>query len=119
MGDLSANFSRYEFECGCGCGNDYADPVLIERLEELRSRFGDRPITVNSGFRCESHNRKEGGGKHSQHLHGTAADIVIQGIQQDTVAAYLDERYPDSCGVGEYSTFTHFDVRPNKARWNG
>ena len=42
-------------------------------LEPARLIVG--PIIINSGFRCESVNRKVGGVKNSQHLFGQAADI--------------------------------------------
>ena len=42
-------------------------------LEPARLIIG--PIVINSGFRCESVNRKVGGVSNSQHLFGQAADI--------------------------------------------
>ena len=42
-------------------------------LEPARLMAG--PIIINSGFRCESVNRKVGGVARSQHLVGQAADI--------------------------------------------
>ena len=42
-------------------------------LEPARVIVG--PIIINSGFRCDSVNRKVGGVKNSQHLFGQAADI--------------------------------------------
>ena len=43
MGDLSENFSRHEFACKCGCGNDTVDAELIRVLQSVRARFG-KPI---------------------------------------------------------------------------
>ena len=31
---VSKNFSRYEFECQCGCGFAAADVTLLEALED-------------------------------------------------------------------------------------
>jgi hypothetical protein len=45
-------------------------------LEPARVIVG--PIIINSGFRCDSVNRKVGGVKNSQHLFGQAADIRPQ-----------------------------------------
>ena len=44
-------------------------------LDPLREAYG-KPIRVNSGFRCEKPNKKVGGSKTSDHLHGMAADIT-------------------------------------------
>ena len=43
-------------------------------LEPARQTIGC-PIIINSGFRCESVNRRVGGVRNSQHLVGQAADI--------------------------------------------
>ena len=45
-------------------------------LEPARVIVG--PIIINSGFRCDSVNRKVGGVKNSQHLFGQAADVRPQ-----------------------------------------
>ena len=44
-------------------------------LDPLREAYG-KPIRVNSGFRCEKLNKKVGGSKTSDHLHGMAAEIT-------------------------------------------
>ena len=44
-------------------------------LDPLREAYG-KPIRVNSGFRCEKLNKKVGGSKTSDHLHGMAAGIT-------------------------------------------
>ncbi|MFJ3127187.1 D-Ala-D-Ala carboxypeptidase family metallohydrolase [Streptomyces sp. NPDC086993] len=45
------------------------------KLEALRHALGDRPITVNSGFRSTSCNSAVGGASNSRHLYGDAADL--------------------------------------------
>lgn len=115
MGDLSKHFSSHEFECQCGCGFDEIDEHLIEILEDLRQTFG--PVRINSGCRCPKHNTFVGGTKNSQHIKGTAADVVIKGTRPSEVYVYLADKYPNSYGLGRYNTFTHIDVRSRKARW--
>lgn len=119
---LSEHFKKKEFACKCGCGLGLKDgdvnPKLVEALEDVRTHFG-KPVVINSGLRCEVHNNKVGGAKASQHLLGTAADIRIAGVSPNDVHAYLNEKYTDKYGVGKYRTFTHIDVRANKARWKG
>ena len=57
------------FACPDHCGLDAFDPALRVILNLGRERFG-RPIIVNSACRCEAHNKKVGGAKHSAHLIG-------------------------------------------------
>lgn len=48
---------------------------LIEAvLDPLREWYG-KPITVNSGYRCEALNKAVGGSKTSDHLTGRSVDI--------------------------------------------
>lgn len=49
--------------------------ALVEQVLEPASQKLGKPITVNSGFRCQIHNRNVGGVVNSQHLRGEAADI--------------------------------------------
>ena len=57
--------------------------LCVNVLEPIRVEF-DRPVVINSGFRCARLNIAIGGvssgQKTSQHVLGQAADIVIPGI---------------------------------------
>jgi len=116
MGDISPFFDRSEFACRCGCGFDTVDAVTLKVLEHIRTHF-DSPITVTSGCRCESYNKKVGGKKNSQHLKGRAADIQVKGHSPIAVSEYAEYLMPNTGGVGRYNTFTHIDTRTGKARW--
>jgi uncharacterized protein YcbK (DUF882 family) len=118
MGDISPNFNRSEFACKCGCDFSNINPELVVQLEKLRSHF-NAIVLINCGCRCEKHNEAVGGKPHSQHLSGNAADIRVKGYSPALVADWLEFCYPDNCGIGRYTSFTHFDVRPDKARWRG
>ena len=109
-------FTRSEFACRCGCGGDAVDAELLKVLEDIRRHF-NRPVNVNSGYRCITHNRRSGGKDSSQHLLGKAADIEVSGVSPGDVRDYLYHKYPDRYGIGAYLDFTHIDVRSNKARW--
>lgn len=116
MGDLTNNFSRHEFACECGCGFDDISLELVEKLQELRDYF-DARVDVTSGCRCPVHNTRVGGAKHSRHLAGDAADIVVDNVHPDLVAELADQL--GFKGVGWYNTFTHVDTRPGRrARWD-
>src|SRR5574340_758718 len=114
---LSEHFSSDEFSCKCGCGFDEVSPELIEVLEELREVY-QQPITINSGCRCESWNKIQGGEPNSQHLLGNAADIVVRGVSPHKTYQYLDKKYQNKYGIGLYLSWVHVDVRKNKARWD-
>ncbi|WP_257542543.1 D-Ala-D-Ala carboxypeptidase family metallohydrolase [Sphingobium sp. CFD-1] len=112
----SKYFKPEEFSCHCGCGLSEVSDVLLEELDSVREHFGV-PISITSGRRCDAHNRAVGGAPKSQHKDGTAADIKVKGVPPTVVYKYLNNRYAKKYGVGLYSTFVHFDVRPQKARW--
>lgn len=115
---LSKNFDRHEFACSCGCASCTIDAGVVKVLQEIRDHFNER-VVVTSGVRCMHHNERVGGVSTSQHLQGRAADIVVNNIDPADVANWVDTVYPDSLGLGRYSTFTHIDSRQGKARWEG
>ena len=126
MGDLTKNFNKSEFNCKCGCDmpSDVWDNVQIHahNLQTIRDFFGS-PLTINSAYRCPSHNSKVGGAVHSQHLSGNATYIKIKGYKPSQVADILEGLIAidaiEEGGIGRYDTFTHYDRRGTKARWNG
>lgn len=116
---LSKNFVSTEFDChGKGCCNSTPiDKQLIDILQNVRSHF-NRPVNVNCGYRCPTHNSQvSGASKTSQHMSGRAADIVISGLHPITVARYI-ETIPGYKGmIGCYTWddsgqgFVHVDTR--------
>ena len=113
---LSANFQVKEFACKDGSDIVLVSPELVRVLQDARSHFG-APITINSAYRTAIYNEKAGGARESRHIRGMAADIAVKGVSPDKVYAYFCEKYPHCYGIGKYSTFTHIDVREEKARW--
>ena len=88
------NFTRDEFACKCGCGFDEIDPLLVSTLQRLRDEV-QRPVVVNSGCRCRSHNAAVKGSKSSQHLRGKAADIRIDGMTSLQIIDVIRRLYLD------------------------
>lgn len=115
-------FKKEEFRCKCGkhCNGYPVEPreELVKVLEKIRKYFG-KPVIINSGIRCATHNANVGGANASQHMKGTAADIVVKDVAPERVAMYAETLLPKTGGIGRYKTFTHIDVRPVMARWNG
>lgn len=114
---ITPHFYRDEFQCKCQCGGDTVDVNLAKALNLLRLHF-NKPVTINSGFRCKAYNKKIGGSKKSQHMTGKAADIKVKDVSARKVQLYLKDMYPDRFGVGSYKRFTHLDVRSGgPVRW--
>ena len=86
-------------------------------LQKIRAHFG-KAVIINSAYRTTAHNKKVGGTSNSQHLYGTAADIKVSGVAPKLVADYAETLLPNTGGICRYSSFTHVDVRKEKARWN-
>ena len=117
----SAHFKLSEFKCkdGTAVPEKYYGNCqrLMNLLEEIRTACGNLAVTVNSGYRTESYNKKVDGAKQSQHLYAAAADIKVSGKSASEVYKLCDRLVGNRGGVGKYSAFTHVDVRGHKARW--
>lgn len=114
--NLSKHFKREEFACP-HCGLDTIDYELVNVLETVREHF-NKPVIINSGYRCPAHNAAVGGSENSQHLYGRAADIVVKDVLPEDVHAFLESYAPDKYGLGLYPTWVHIDTRSGpKARW--
>lgn len=122
---MTEHFSRDEFKSKDGAHFPYEVKqnlkVLAEQLEVLREHF-QKPIQINSGYRSPNHNAKVGGADNSQHLLGKAADVVIEGVTPDEVADaiefLIEGKMMKQGGIGRYETFTHYDIRGKKSRWD-
>lgn len=125
MGDLTKNFSKSEFDCNDGSEmpEDVFENVQIQayNLQTIRDFF-NAPVTINSAYRSPSYNKSINGAKNSQHLTGNATDITIKGYTPDQVADIIEGLIRidaiEEGGLGRYNTFTHYDRRGNKARWD-
>ena len=88
---------------------------LMYKLEALRVKLGNRPITVNSGFRSIQHNADVGGASDSMHLYGHAADLNVSGVSNRTVY-----QKAETCGFSGLETFNtdhqHVDSRADMGR---
>jgi len=95
--------------------------MLAVQLEIIRAHF-NAPVIINSGYRNLEYNRNIGSKDTSQHVKGTAADIVIKDVSPDEVADAVEFLINTGMlkegGVGRYNTFTHYDIRGTRARWN-
>jgi len=120
---MTNNFKREEFACRCGCGLNMISPTVVLICQMIRDTY-QQPVVVTSGCRCNEHNTKIGGAGNSQHTpkgdgYTHAVDIKVKNIDPKEVYDYLDEVFPNSLGLGLYSSWIHIDDRMDrKYRWN-
>lgn len=115
---LTDHFTLDEFQSKDGAPMPPHVAINIYRvaleLEVLRRRVGKR-ITINSGYRSPAHNEAVGGAQNSQHMRGTAADIVVQDMKPEEVAATIqalaDQGKMQVGWMKIYPSFVHFDIR--------
>ena len=125
---LSPAFRVREFRCRDGTDAVLIDEELVVVLQCIREHFG-RPVHITSGYRTAARNAAVGGSKSSQHLLGRAADLWVEGMTVEAVAAYAESLLPGRGGIGRYPKDTkcptrttgwvHIDTRPGKSRWVG
>lgn len=121
----SKYFSQAETECHCGCGGNVINPLLLQKLDQLRDMIGG-PLELSCAYRCPAHNREVGGVDNSQHVLGNAADVLVPDYGHcntaEQLAWYATEIGFDGIGIYPESGFVHVDVRdggksPGVYRW--
>ena len=116
---LSTHFNVKEFCCKDGSDKILISDELVRILELVRTHFG-KAVSINSAYRTKTYNARVGGSSGSQHVLGTAADIVVKDTNPLAVALYLQSIMPNYGGIGLYkktSNFVHVDVRSTPKRW--
>ena len=116
-------FKKQKFPCKCGKYCDgypsEIDMDMVKIADKIRAKIG-KPITINSGLRCKTHNANVGGVSNSQHLLGKAADLGCPaGCTPTQMASIAEEIMGDTGGIGIYPWGIHIDTRSTKSRWNG
>ena len=111
MAQDTKNFKVTEFACKC-CGENHIDQRVINMAQIIRDEL-DVPVRVNSGYRCEEHNRRVGGVKGSKHTKGQAADLACK-LGADTMfetvkKLHAQGKLPDLDYCIKYKTFIHID----------
>lgn len=112
MGDITKNFSFSEFSCPCGkCSfvDGYQiDQKLVRDLQAIRDYLG-KPLKINSGLRCDSHNRSLAGASNSYHLIGRAADVHCTSSVDRRIIVKMALNMDLTVGIAK--TFIHLDNR--------
>lgn len=94
-------------------------PSLMDLLYALHQEFRQDTIRVNSGYRTPKTNAKlEGAALRSQHLRGTALDVVVPQRSSRDVADLVRDLIPGGVGWYPKSGFVHADLGPYRS-WRG
>jgi zinc D-Ala-D-Ala carboxypeptidase len=104
------NFTEQEVACS-HCGELGVTEDALDTLQALRTAI-QKPMTINSGYRCPEHNQAIGGAEKSYHVRGLAFDISLQGHDKDKLSASAQEA--GFKGFGYYDTFLHVDTGPSR-----
>ncbi len=110
---ITPNFKVSEFACQDGTAKVLIDYELACLLQFMRDIVG-KPLTINSAYRTESHNKKVGGAANSYHKYGRAFDV--SGADVDLMCKIL--KSIGVKGIIKYPTFVHMDSRDNKYHAN-
>ena len=119
---MAKYFTRDEFKCKCGkCVNMIQDE-FIEQMDSLREKYG-KPIFVNSGYRCPSHNNEVSStGFNGPHTTGRAGDFKIdRGDAVHLLELALAIPYFKGFGVNQkgLGRFLHLDAsRDTRTIWS-
>lgn len=98
--------------------------ILRKQLKIIKEASGSKKIIIKSGYRSPSRNAgTKGAAKNSQHLFGKASDFSLEGITPketaDIINMLINKGIIIPGGIGTYKTWVHYDIRGNKATWNG
>jgi peptidoglycan hydrolase-like protein with peptidoglycan-binding domain len=115
---LTKHFKISEFRCKCGGNHPIKhDRRLTDKLEELMEAVGAVKGIVNSGHRCEAHDKRVGGSGEGQHVYGTAVDIVFYDEFNKIIGTKLisckaqDLGFTGIANINAAYTTIHLDVR--------
>lgn len=87
---LTKNLKLSEIHChGKGCCNQTKfDSDLGKLFQKMRNVVGE--LNVESGYRCEIHNKEVGGANGSGHTYGTALDLTTDKVSRERLAVLAE-----------------------------
>ena len=85
--------------------------LCVKLLQPLREAI-DKPISINSGYRCPELNKAVGGVPTSQQVKGEAADLRIEGKAGDLLEVLEDSGLPfDQAILYRHKNFLHVSLK--------
>lgn len=88
---------------------------VLKRLDLVRAHI-DKPIHINSGYRCKKLNKEVGGTENSYHMKGLAADFRTDSKEDIPKMYNFLQRNIKRFNIQElikYDTFIHMAIKPN------
>lgn len=106
-------FKESEVTCKCNkCNMTITDDLKI-LLDKLREGI-NMPLTINSGARCNTHNKNVGASPTSSHIKGVAVDIrAINDLTKAKIIHYATRLGIARIGIAK--TFIHLDIDKDKS----
>jgi uncharacterized protein YcbK (DUF882 family) len=93
---------------------------LANNLQVLRDAL-NASISINIAYRPKWYELLKGRSGNSRHCKCEAGDITVDGYTPLQVNSKIEELIKSGDmaegGLGKYNSFTHYDIRGNKARW--
>ena len=93
---------------------------LAAFLERVRRAFGDKRVSITSGYRPPAINKMVHGAISSEHLYNApgvgAVDFYLDGADIKAVQSWCDKYWPYSVGYGADRGFVHLGIRIGKPR---
>jgi uncharacterized protein YcbK (DUF882 family) len=87
---------------------------LATFLEDVKTVLGNKPVMINSAFRCKAVNDAVGSRDSSQHRIGCAADIRVPGMTPDEVVkAVMAAGLGYDQVIREFDRWTHISIPNN------
>lgn len=112
--NFGKHFEKEEFTCRCGCGGLDISQKLIDKLNTTRELL-QKPIFINSGYRCLAHNRLVGSTDTSSHVKGLAVDIKANnGVYRYELLKILF--FVGFKRIGIDKDFIHVDIDEDKSQ---
>lgn len=113
--NIAPSFTVKEFACKDGTDTVLIDYDLVVILQKIRDHFG-KAVTINSGYRTSTYDKKVGGTGSGYHTKGQAADIVVSGVTPLTVGLFAAELLGNKGGIEIGDSYCHIDTRDTRWR---
>ena len=121
---VTEHFQVKELMCPC-CGKILLSDIFCQhmRIMELIRVEAGFPITINSGCRCEKHNRSVGGALRTAKRLGSwhlifATDFRPSDGDPEKLGILMAIAPKYFTGIGKYWSFIHGDLRPHPYTWD-